>query len=58
MFFVAIVAGLIVGLFMYKASLKYTTWGQELVGFLNAIQIKVMNFIYTKVAIKLTDWEN
>ena len=47
-----------VGLFFWRALLRYTNWGPKLVACLNACQIKVMNAIYKIVAVKLNDWEN
>mmetsp|Transcript_1583 Transcript_1583/g.1544 ORF Transcript_1583/g.1544 Transcript_1583/m.1544 type:complete len:292 (+) Transcript_1583:913-1788(+) len=59
MFFVSLVVVCIVGLFFYRSTLKDKQgWGLRILGYANAIQIKIMNFIYRKVAKKLTDWEN
>jgi hypothetical protein len=58
---VAIVIAIVVGLFIYRGILKTTEWaeyGPKFCALLNAIQIKIMNWIYKIVARKLNDWEN
>lgn len=56
-FFIALVIALVLSIFMYRATLN-DEWGIRFCAFLNAMQIKIMNYIYKFVAKKLTDWEN
>lgn len=50
----------VTGIFIYRALLKKS--GEHsagmICGLLNAVQIKIMNIVYTKVAQKLNEWEN
>jgi len=50
----------VTGIFIYRALLKKS--GEHsagmVCGLLNAVQIKIMNIVYTKVAVKLNEWEN
>ena len=56
--FVCLSAGIIAGLFIFKASVEHTSWGSLTVSIINAIQIHLQNWIYGIVARKLTAWEN
>lgn len=58
LFCVGLVIALVVGLFFYRAMVAYTSWGPKLIAFLCALQIKLMNWLYEKVADRLTNWEN
>jgi len=57
---IMIVLGSVSSIFVFRAIL--ISWNAELggivSGIINAFQIQLMNFIYTKVALKLNDWEN
>jgi hypothetical protein len=55
--FVLVVITAVIAIFLYRATLE-SKWGLRLCAFLNAVQIIVMNKVYTLVAKKLTDWEN
>ena len=57
-FFIALVIAIVLSIFLYRATMKGDVWGARFCAFLNAMQIKIMNFIYKYVARKLTDWEN
>lgn len=57
-FFIALVVAIVLSIFLYRATLHGDVWGARFCAFLNAVQIKIMNFIYKYVAKKLTDWEN
>ena len=50
----------VAGIFIYRGLLKKS--GEKsagmICGLINAVQIKIMNIIYTKVAVKLNEWEN
>lgn len=58
--FVTIVIAAVIGIFIYRAILlqKGDQDGPLLCALLNAVQIRVMNVIYTLVARKMNDWEN
>ena len=56
--FIFIVIAIVAGLFFWRALLRSTGWGPKLVACLNAVQIKIMNAIYKKVAVWLNRWEN
>lgn len=51
-------AAYIAGLFIFKGSFQGTAWVGPLVSIVNAVGIKIMNFSYGRVALKLTQWEN
>ncbi|CAG9328292.1 unnamed protein product [Blepharisma stoltei] len=53
--FVGIVVVTVIGIFMLRAA---GTFSPGVCATLNGLQIKVMNFIYRRVAVKLTSWEN
>lgn len=57
--FVALVIAVVVGVLFYKGTIK---GGDPMEGYMwgiiNAVWIKVMNFIYYIIARKLNDWEN
>ena len=56
--FVAAVLVMVGGIFYYKSGLDPNGWGNRMCALLNAFQIKIMNFIYQKVAVALNNWEN
>lgn len=53
--FVTLVFATVVGLFMLRANGILST---KLCSYINGLQIKVMNYLYRIVAVKLTFWEN
>jgi hypothetical protein len=59
-FFVGLVVAAVTGLLIYKAILTTSkdSSSARTIGFLNAIQIKVFNYIYRYVARVLNNWEN
>jgi hypothetical protein len=56
--FVCLVIAVIVGIFLYRATVKNTSWGPAVCAIINAVQIKVFNLLYSIVARKLNNWEN
>lgn len=58
LFFVLLVLAFVTSIFLYRATLDKDGVGPKLCALLNAIQIKVMNFIYKYVATWLNNWEN
>lgn len=58
--FVGIVMVAVGSIFMYRASLRAQNnkYGNQICAFINAIQIRVMNIIYGKIAAWMNDWEN
>lgn len=58
--FVVIVIVSVGGIFLYRGILKHqgVASGVYLCAALNAIQIRVMNIVYGKIAVWMTDWEN
>lgn len=58
--FVTLVIIAVIGIFIYRAILiqRGEQDGPLLCALLNAVQIRVMNVIYTLVARKMNDWEN
>ena len=57
-FFIALVIVFVLSIFLYRATMKDDEWGPRLCAFANAIQIKIMNYVYGHVAKWLTKWEN
>lgn len=55
MFFVGLVIASLVAIFIYKSTQKKDDWGPRIAGILNAVQIKILNFLYKYVAKALTD---
>lgn len=55
-----VVIGAVISIFLFRAYMLTIDelWGMILPGLLNAIQIKIMNMIYDRLAIFLNDWEN
>lgn len=55
-----VVIGAVVSIFLFRAYMLSVdeVWGMILPGLLNAVQIKIMNIIYDKLAVVLNDWEN
>ena len=51
-------------IFMYRAILMFASenvdesWGPFICATLSTFQVRVFNYIYEIIAIKLTDWEN
>ncbi|OMJ94983.1 hypothetical protein SteCoe_1675 [Stentor coeruleus] len=58
--FILLVVAIVVSIFLFRAYILSVDekWGAYLPGFLNAIQIRVMNLIYNHLAVYLNDWEN
>lgn len=56
--FVGLVLAAVVAIFLYRASLSKDSAMLQWTAFINALQIKVMGFIYSYVARWLNDWEN
>lgn len=56
--FLGLVIFLVAKIFLFRATLDPTGWGPKLCGLVNALQIKIMNFIYKRVALALNRWEN
>ncbi|CAG9311961.1 unnamed protein product [Blepharisma stoltei] len=57
-FFVTVVIASLIAIFFYRANSNDDSWGPRIAGIFNAIQIKILNIIYKKIAVVLTDWEN
>jgi len=56
--FVTLVLACVIVLFVYRSTLDQRSWKVTAVGVGNAIQIKIFNLIYARVAQQLNDWEN
>lgn len=58
--FVATVVVAVGGIFLYRASLRaqHNKYGNLICAMINAVQIRVMNIIYGKIAVLMSDWEN
>ena len=56
--FVGLVLAAVVAIFLYRASLSKDSAMLQWTAFINALQIKVMGFIYSYVAKWMNDWEN
>ena len=52
--FVVLVVASLGALFFYR-SIQSGGWGPRVVGVLTAIQIKILNFLYTRIAKKMTN---
>lgn len=63
---IAIVCGVIASIFYLRVVLSHmkslvflgVQWGSIIVAIINAVQIQVLNALYTTVAVRLTDYEN
>jgi len=57
---IGLVIAAIFGIFVYRAILLANgdTFGPMVCAILNSIQIKVFNFVYDMLAVKLNNWEN
>ncbi|CAG9319506.1 unnamed protein product [Blepharisma stoltei] len=56
--FIALDLFCVIILFAYRSTLDQRSWKVTAVGVGNAIEIKIFNFIYSRVAKQLNDWEN
>lgn len=56
--FIGSVIVAVTGIMLYRAQIKNTQYGLELTALMNALQIKILNAIYRRVAKFFTDWEN
>jgi len=56
---ILVVVGSMFGLILAKSLLSvYPTWGSIVGSIINAIVILILEFIYVRIATKLTEWEN